>query len=48
MLVDIGLVTLKFYLYGSEDSDEVGEHQDSTVTQSSKDVTRLVITTNAW
>jgi hypothetical protein len=34
MLVDIGLVPLQFYLYGSEDSEEVGKHQDSTVTQS--------------
>jgi hypothetical protein len=34
MLVEIGLVPLKFYLYGSEDSDEVGEHQDSNATQS--------------
>jgi hypothetical protein len=34
MLVDIGLVPLQFYLYQSEDSDGVGEHQDSTVTQS--------------
>jgi hypothetical protein len=30
MLVDIGLVPLHFYQYGSDDSDEVGEHQDST------------------
>jgi hypothetical protein len=34
MLVDIGLVPLELYLYGSEDSDKVGEHQDSTLTQS--------------
>jgi hypothetical protein len=34
MLVDIGLVPLEFYLYGSEDSDEVGKHQDSNATQS--------------
>jgi hypothetical protein len=34
MLVDIGLVTLEFYLYGSDNSDEVGEHQDSNATQS--------------
>jgi hypothetical protein len=33
MLVDIGLVPLKLYLYGSEDSDEVGEHQGSNATQ---------------
>jgi hypothetical protein len=30
MLVDIGLVPLQFYQYGSNDSDKVGEHQDST------------------
>jgi hypothetical protein len=30
MLVDIGLVYLHHYQYGSDDSDEVGEHQDST------------------
>jgi hypothetical protein len=34
MRVDIGMVPLQFYLYGSEDSDEVGAYQDSTVTQS--------------
>jgi hypothetical protein len=34
MLVDIGLVHLQFYLNGSDDSDEVGEHQDSNTTQS--------------
>jgi hypothetical protein len=30
MLVDIGLVPLHFYQYGSDDSDEVGAQQDST------------------
>jgi ribosomal protein L18 len=34
MLVDIWLVHLELYLYGSEDSDKVGKHQDGTVTQS--------------
>jgi hypothetical protein len=34
MLVDIGLVPLEFYLYGSEDSDKVDEHQDNNTTQS--------------
>jgi hypothetical protein len=33
MLVDIGLVPLEFYLYGSDDGDEVGEHQDGNATQ---------------
>jgi hypothetical protein len=30
MLVDIGLVPLQFYQYGSDDSDEVGAQKDST------------------
>jgi hypothetical protein len=30
MLVDIGLVPLQFYLYGSDNSEEMGEHQDIT------------------
>jgi hypothetical protein len=34
MLVDIGMVPLEFYVYGSEDSDEVGEHQDSNAAHS--------------
>jgi hypothetical protein len=34
MLVDIGLVPLKFYWYGSDGSDEVGKHQDGNATQS--------------
>jgi hypothetical protein len=34
MLVDIGLVPLEFYLYGSDTSDKVGEHQDVNSTQS--------------
>jgi hypothetical protein len=34
MIVDSGLVPLDFYLYGSKDSGEMGEHQDSNATQS--------------
>jgi hypothetical protein len=34
MLVDIWLVTLEFYLYGSEDSDGVGKYQNGNATQS--------------
>jgi hypothetical protein len=30
ILVDIGLVPLQFYLYGSDDSGKVGAQQDST------------------
>jgi hypothetical protein len=30
MIVDIGLVPLHFYQYGSDDSDQVGAQQDST------------------
>jgi hypothetical protein len=30
MLVDIGLVPLHFYQYGSDNSEEVGEHQECT------------------
>jgi hypothetical protein len=33
MIVDIGLVPIEFYLYGSDDSEEDGEHQDGNVTQ---------------
>jgi hypothetical protein len=33
MLVDIGLVPIKFYLYGSGSSDKEGEHQDGNATQ---------------
>jgi hypothetical protein len=42
MLVDIGLVPLHFYQYGSDDSDEVGTQQDSTrrnITETLTDTT---------
>jgi hypothetical protein len=45
MLVDIGMVPLQFYLYGSEDNDEVGEHRYSTVTQSDTRTKRNVTQT---
>jgi hypothetical protein len=34
MLVDMRLVPLEFYLYGSDDSDKVEEHQYGNATQS--------------
>jgi hypothetical protein len=45
MLVNIGLVPLHFYQYGSDDSDKVGAQQDSTrrnVTETLTDTTRSV------
>jgi hypothetical protein len=44
MLVDIGLVPLQFYLYGSDDSDKVGEHQDRTRRNTSQTLTETTIT----
>jgi hypothetical protein len=46
MIVEIGLVPLQFYQYGSDDSDKVGEHQDSTrrnATQTLTESTSAVI-----
>jgi hypothetical protein len=34
MIVDIGMIPLEFYMYGSDDSEEVGEHQDGNMNQS--------------
>jgi hypothetical protein len=45
MLVDIGLVPLHSYQYGSDNSDEVGAHQDSTrrnETKTTTDTTKSV------
>jgi hypothetical protein len=39
MCVDIGLVSLHFYQYGSDDSDEVGAQQDSTRRNETKTTT---------
>jgi hypothetical protein len=45
MLVDVGQVSLQFYLYGSDASDEVGEYQDSTVTEYDTGTRRSAIQT---
>jgi hypothetical protein len=39
MLVDIGFVPLHFYQYGSDDSDQVGAQQDSTIRNETKKTT---------
>jgi hypothetical protein len=44
MLVDIGLVPLQFYLHGSDDSDEVGKHQDSTRRNATQTLTETTST----
>jgi hypothetical protein len=44
MLVDIGLVPLQFYLYRSDDSDKVGEHQDSTRPNATQTLTETTST----
>jgi hypothetical protein len=44
MLVEIGLIPLQFYLYGSDDSDEVGEHQGSTRRDANQTLTETTST----
>jgi hypothetical protein len=44
MLVDIGMVPLKFYLHGSDDSDELGKHQDSTRRNATQTLTDKIST----
>jgi hypothetical protein len=44
MLVDIGLVSLQFYQYGSDDSDGVGEHQDNTRRNATQTLTETTST----
>jgi hypothetical protein len=44
MLVDIGLAPLQFYLYGSDDRDEVGKHQNSTKRNTSQTLTETAST----
>jgi hypothetical protein len=46
MPVDIGLVLLQFYQFGSDNSDKVSKHQDSTRRNATQTLTETTSTVN--